>query len=106
MMPQTVPHNGLPRFPRPSATRSARSAPADFNASIQDLGPARINPIQWHQAIGYARTQCARIFRDGGGPDDALKAFSLKTGGEVADWSQAVTRIAMRLCTPTAREDL
>ena len=34
-----------------------------------------INPMQWHQAVGFARQSCARIFRDGGKPQDALSAF-------------------------------
>ena len=36
-----------------------------------------INPLQWHQSLGYARQVAARIFRDGGSPLDAMKAFGL-----------------------------
>lgn len=28
-----------------------------------------INPVQWHQAVGYARQACARFFRDGSTPE-------------------------------------
>ena len=37
--------------------------------------PDYLNPIQWHQAVAVSRQECARIFRDGGAPQDALKAF-------------------------------
>ena len=36
-----------------------------------------VNPLQWHQAVGIARQSCARFFRDGGAPADALLAFGL-----------------------------
>ena len=36
-----------------------------------------VNPLQWHQAVGVARQSCARFFRDGGAPADALLAFGL-----------------------------
>jgi len=62
-----------------------------------------ISPIQWEQAIGYARAACARIFRDGGGPGAALGAFGLGDGGG-ADWSTAIDRIALALCAPQQRK--
>lgn len=58
-----------------------------------------INPLQWHQALGVARASCARFFRDGGAPADALRAFGLTAdhrGSE--DWSRAVEAIAESLC--------
>jgi hypothetical protein len=55
--------------------------------------PPHINPLQWHQSLGYARQACARIFRDGGTPADALAAFQLKAQGAL-DWSKAVELIA------------
>jgi hypothetical protein len=65
--------------------------------------PRHINSVQWEQAVGYARQACARIFRDGGSPATALKAFGLAdTGG--AGWSTAVDRIAQALCAPQQRE--
>ena len=42
--------------------------------------PEYLSPIQWQQAIAVSRQECARIFRDGGTPDDALVAFGLKAG--------------------------
>ncbi len=67
--------------------------------------PDHINPIQWTQAQGVARQSCARFFRDGGTPADAMRAFGF--GDETAsltDWSKAVDSIAQTLCaTPVRR---
>jgi hypothetical protein len=57
-----------------------------------------ISSVQWEQAIGYARQACAHIFRDGGSPRAALSAFGLGMA-ETADWSAAVDRIALALCS-------
>lgn len=59
--------------------------------------PDHVSPIQWHQAVAVSREQCARIFRDGGLPNDALAAFGLKreTG---ATWERVVDLIAAELC--------
>ncbi|MEI9901981.1 MAG: hypothetical protein WDN31_19820 [Hyphomicrobium sp.] len=57
-----------------------------------------INPLQWHQAMGVARASCARFFRDGGAPADALLAFGLSADASVRDWSRAVEMIAECLC--------
>lgn len=65
--------------------------------------PRHINSVQWEQATGYARTACARIFRDGGSPAIALEAFGLDAAGH-ADWSTAVDRIALSLCAPLLRK--
>ena len=67
------------------------------------MSPRHINPMQWQQAIGYARQACARIFRDGGSPTEACRAFGLP-GQSAADWSIAVDRIALALCAPTLRK--
>ncbi|MCB1521662.1 MAG: hypothetical protein KDJ37_13955 [Hyphomicrobiaceae bacterium] len=59
-----------------------------------------INSLQWHQAMGFARQSCARIFRDGGNPADALEAFGLdadRTYG-AADWDKTVEMVAEYLC--------
>jgi hypothetical protein len=61
-----------------------------------------INSVQWEQALGYAREACAGIFRDGGSPRAALSAFGLGVV-ETADWSAAVDRIALALCSRSAR---
>ncbi len=70
----------------------------------------RINPHQKAHAVGLARQACARVFRDGGSPDDALDAFGLGGGlaggfaggfagqGPTGDWSKAVDMIATALC--------
>jgi hypothetical protein len=65
--------------------------------------PRHINPIQWQQATGYARQACARIFRDGGSPAEAVTLFGL--GAEPStDWSTAVDRIAQVLCAAPQRK--
>lgn len=61
-----------------------------------------INSVQWEQALGYAREACASIFRDGGSPLAALSAFGLGIVGP-ADWSAAVDRIALALCSRPVR---
>ena len=69
------------------------------------MSPRHVNPLQWHQAMGYARQACARIFRDGGIPADALAAFGLGSAeDQTADWSAAVDRIAQSLCAPVLRK--
>jgi len=60
--------------------------------------PQHVNPLQWHQAIGFARQSCARIFRDGGAPADALEAFGISQPREEAGWDKAVELVAERLC--------
>ena len=68
------------------------------------MSPRYINPMQWQQAMGYARQVCARIFRDGGNPADAVRAFGLPTSDPATDWSIAVDRIAQSLCAPALRK--
>jgi hypothetical protein len=67
----------------------------------QSFTPNHVNPVQWQQTLGLARSACARIFRDGGAPVDALVAFGLD-GAPTADidWSTAVDRIASSICMP------
>ena len=79
----------------------ARARPFEVicNSIIADPHPVVREPAQWHQAVGVARQVCARIFRDGGNPADAIVAFGL--GGSrsrPADWSKAVCLIAQSLC--------
>jgi hypothetical protein len=65
--------------------------------------PEHVSPIQWHQAVAVSREQCARIFRDGGAPSDALIAFGLKFE-DGADWERVVDLVAAELCAhPMAR---
>ena len=68
------------------------------------MKPQHINPIEWQQAVGLARQNCARIFRDGGTPDDALRTFGLSTqasNDNENDWSATVTTIAHGFCNPS-----
>jgi hypothetical protein len=66
--------------------------------------PAHINPIQWNEAVAHARQACARVFRNGGAPKDALATFGLKMDGAPAtDWSKAVDTIARTLCVTIRR---
>ncbi len=61
--------------------------------------PRNLNAVEWSQALGLARQSCARVFRDGGKPSDALGLYGLAvSGNEAADWGRAVERIAMALC--------
>lgn len=66
--------------------------------------PRHINPLQWSQSVGYARQVCARIFRDGGSPAEALRAFGLGVPAADTDWSTAVDRIAQALCAAPQRK--
>jgi hypothetical protein len=66
--------------------------------------PRHINPLQWNEAVGYARAVCARIFRDGGRPAEAMRAFGLTVADGTPDWSIAVDRIALALCAAPVRK--
>ena len=72
------------------------------------MTPRYINPMQWQQAMGYARQACARIFRDGGTPAAAVRAFALAPADPATDpatdWGTAVDRIAQSLCAPALRK--
>ena len=69
-----------------------------------DTAPEHCDPAQWHQAIGLARQACARIFRDGGSPADALRTFAIAAAQPKSlDWSRAVGMIAVSLCTTPLR---
>lgn len=59
--------------------------------------PDYLSPIQWHQAVAVSREQCARIFRDGGAPSDALIAFGLKAEHD-ANWERVLDLLAAELC--------
>jgi hypothetical protein len=59
--------------------------------------PNHLNPIQWHQALAVSRQTCARVFRDGGSPSEALASFGLASGSDV-NWDKAVDMIAEELC--------
>ncbi len=68
------------------------------------MSPKYISPLQWNQSIGFARQACARVFRDGGSPADAMKAFGLSAGrNNGARWDKAVTAIAEAMCASAVR---
>lgn len=68
------------------------------------MTPDHINPIQWNQASSIARQSCARFFRDGGTPADAMRAFGLTPGeAGAAQWDKAVESIAQVLCAAPMR---
>jgi hypothetical protein len=68
------------------------------------MSPHHVNPLQWHHAVGVARQSCARFFRDGGTPADALGAFGVAADEKMSeDWGKAVDAIAAVLCAPPAR---
>ena len=69
------------------------------------MTPDHINPLHWHQAIGFARQACARVFRDGGSPTDALEAFGIAVDADAAksSWDKTVEKVAHVLCAQPAR---
>ncbi len=68
------------------------------------MTPNNVNPVQWQQSVGYARSVCARVFRDGGQPSDALAAFGLDAASAPTDWSVVVDRIATQISKAPARK--
>jgi hypothetical protein len=61
--------------------------------------PVHVNALQWHHAQSIARQSCARVFRDGGQPADALQTFNLPlTGTHKLGWGRAVELITESLC--------
>lgn len=59
--------------------------------------PAHVNPIQWQHALAVSRQACARVFRDGGSPAEAVAAFGI-AAAEPLGWQKAVDQIANELC--------
>lgn len=60
--------------------------------------PPNISPVEWSQALGLARQTCARVFRDGGSPADAVKIHGLDGAGiGPSQWDRAIQRIAAAL---------
>ncbi len=64
--------------------------------------PQHINPVHWQQSIAVARQACARVFRDGGTPADAARAFGIATQSD--DWSKVVEAVAEALCARPLRK--
>ncbi len=67
------------------------------NVDLSARAPRSISPAHWHQSVGYARQACARVFRDGGSPADAIAAFGAEAAGAL-DWGRAGEVIADALC--------
>ena len=68
------------------------------------MRPANVNPMQWNEAVAQARQACARVFRNGGAPRDALASFGLAEDSlPSGDWSKAVDTIARTLCRTLRR---
>lgn len=64
------------------------------------MAPDYVNSMHWDHALSIARQTCARLFRDGATPADALRAFGQTSAdGEALDWSRAIDRIANAICT-------
>ena len=57
-----------------------------------------VKSAEWDHATGVARQVCARVFRDGGAPSDALDAFGLAHEDLHGNWRMAVEQIAHALC--------
>lgn len=71
---------------------------------VHAANPNHVTRMQWDNAVAIARQACARIFRDGGQPSDALKLFGLRPArGSAtpasATWDKAVEQIAESLCS-------
>ena len=61
--------------------------------------PAHANAMQWHHAQSLARQTCARVFRDGGQPVDALREFNVTLSDtRKLGWGRAVEVISESLC--------
>ena len=57
----------------------------------------RTNEAEWQHATGLARQICARVFRDGGAPADALEAFGMAHDDMGQNWRGVVDLIAGEL---------
>jgi hypothetical protein len=64
---------------------------------IAALEPHDVRPRQWRQAADVAREACARFFKDGRSPADAMRAYGLAASG-AADWTQAVNVLVELHC--------
>ncbi|MEO0730388.1 MAG: hypothetical protein AAFR23_01425 [Pseudomonadota bacterium] len=60
------------------------------------MAPKHMAPAQWTTAQGVARAVCAKVFREGGSPVDALRLNGVSVEADPAEmsWSQAVDLLA------------
>jgi hypothetical protein len=65
------------------------------------LEPRHVHPLRWRQAIEVARETCARCFRDGRSPSDAVRAHGLAPP-DTDGWAHAVNLIAELHCASAA----
>jgi hypothetical protein len=91
-------------MPKRSRCLPPFSTAKDEHSMIRQLfppqpSPAHVNSLQWHHAQSIARQACARVFRDGGQPADALQEFNVKlTETKNLGWGRAVELITESLC--------
>ena len=64
---------------------------------MSTLEPRHVRPRQWRQAVDVARETCARFFRDGRSPADAMRACGFAPSGAVG-WGHAVNLLAELHC--------
>jgi hypothetical protein len=57
------------------------------------LEPRHVHPVRWHQSVEVARETCARFFRDGRAPTDAVRAHGIASSA-LTDWAGAVNALA------------
>ena len=67
------------------------------------LEPQRVHPLRWRQSVDVSREVCARFFRDGRSPADAVRSCGLALS-EAATWAQAVNVLAELHCAPQAAQ--
>jgi hypothetical protein len=70
--------------------------PASTRPSDEEC-PAHVNPILWQQSLGHPRQIAARVFREGGNPEDAIAAVGLPSSSGTKTWDKAVDLIAAAL---------
>ena len=61
------------------------------------LEPQHVHPLRWRHAVDVSRETCARFFRDGRSPADAVRSCGLALPGATT-WAQAVNMLAELHC--------
>lgn len=87
--------------PHRAAGRVMAALPAtpDPLSDDQPVGMGHIDPAEWAMAVEQARHVCARLFRDGATPADALVAMGVSpVSGNENDWATTVDKIARLVC--------
>ena len=64
-----------------------------MSQTMRESAPTYVDPAAWQQSLGLSRQICARIFRDGGTPSQALEAVGLTARPELS-WDKAVELVA------------